>query len=142
MINELHAARFWAKVEKTADCWIWQGNKVKTSAKGNLYGRMSIGPKGANKLWYAHILSVVIDGREIPPGYEVDHLCFNTLCVRPDHLEVVTAKENRARANKHYGPQRQKTHCIKGHAYTGAKQANGANVCRQCERERYAAKRR
>ena len=30
----------------------------------------------------------------IPKGKEVDHLCRNTSCVNPDHLEVVTHAEN------------------------------------------------
>lgn len=32
--------------------------------------------------------------REIPDGYEIDHLCGNRICVNPDHLDVVTRSEN------------------------------------------------
>lgn len=31
---------------------------------------------------------------EIPDGMEVHHRCRNPLCVRPDHLEIVTPRRN------------------------------------------------
>lgn len=34
----------------------------------------------------------------LPPGLELDHLCRNKSCVRPDHLEAVTHRENMRRA--------------------------------------------
>lgn len=34
-----------------------------------------------------------------PDGWQVDHLCFNTRCIRLDHLEAVPAIEN-ARRNR------------------------------------------
>jgi HNH endonuclease len=35
----------------------------------------------------------------IPDGYQLDHLCRVRACVNPDHLEVVTARENIRRGN-------------------------------------------
>lgn len=36
-------------------------------------------------------------GGIIPPSYTIDHLCANTLCCWPEHLEAVTIDENNAR---------------------------------------------
>lgn len=35
----------------------------------------------------------------IPEGLAIDHLCRQTSCVRPDHLEAVTYAENLHRSN-------------------------------------------
>jgi hypothetical protein len=42
-------------------------------------------------LWTAFTESTV---GPIPSGMQIDHLCRNTLCVNPDHMEVVTNAEN------------------------------------------------
>jgi HNH endonuclease len=34
----------------------------------------------------------------IPTDHDIDHLCGNSLCVNPEHLEPVTPWENRRRA--------------------------------------------
>jgi hypothetical protein len=34
----------------------------------------------------------------IPEDHDIDHLCGNSLCVSPSHLEPVTPWENRGRA--------------------------------------------
>lgn len=48
----------------------------------------------------------------IGEGLQVDHLCFNTLCINPAHLEPVTPKENTRRSVARI------THCPSGHEYT------------------------
>jgi hypothetical protein len=47
----------------------------------------------------AHRVSWVLHhNKEIPDGYEIDHLCENPQCVNPEHLEAVTRQENLRRA--------------------------------------------
>jgi hypothetical protein len=81
--------RFWTKVERGDDCWTWIG-AVNDSGYGVVYD--------GKRLVYAHRLSYLLHGFLIPEGADVDHLCSNRLCVRPDHLEAVTHLVNVRRA--------------------------------------------
>jgi hypothetical protein len=67
----------------------------------------------------------------------IDHLCQNTLCVRPDHLEAVTMRENLLRSNAFSGVNARKTVCLRGHAYDEAntyRNKKGQRSCRICNR--------
>ena len=43
---------------------------------------------------YAHRVAWELCNGPIPEGLQIDHLCRNRRCVRPDHLELVTASVN------------------------------------------------
>lgn len=47
-----------------------------------------------NKKELAHRFSYRAVVGEIPEGHEIDHLCDNRGCVRPDHLKTCTHREN------------------------------------------------
>lgn len=83
--------RFWAsliKSENTEDCWEWTGYR-------NNRGYGTIGIKHKSKL--AHRLSYDIhNGTELLSHQPVHHICANTGCVNPAHLQRVTQQENTA----------------------------------------------
>ena len=55
------------------------------------YGRIQL----AGKAYYAHrVAFVVSQGRQIAEGAFIDHKCHVTLCVNPEHLHEVTAKQS------------------------------------------------
>lgn len=36
----------------------------------------------------------------IPEGYEVDHICRNRNCINPEHLQLLTTEQHKAKTNK------------------------------------------
>jgi hypothetical protein len=83
-------ARFWNKVEATGFCWNWTAGKDRQG-----YGGFNAGTP--RRKFLAHRTSYTALLGSIPEGMELDHLCRNTSCVNPDHLEPVTRDENQKR---------------------------------------------
>src|ERR1041384_578825 len=96
------------KVEVTPDCWLWKG----WTAKG--YGMIKVAGRGVG----AHRVSYELFVGPIPDGFEPDHLCKNTMCVRPDHLEPVTHQENVLRGSSPAATHAQQLTCVQGHPFT------------------------
>ncbi len=110
----------------------------------------SLHTDGYGKFWLhgksvrAPRFAVQRDGREIPRGYEPDHLCRVRSCVNPSHLEVVTKQENlrragevrRGRAIGNAAIQSAKTHCKRGHDFNpiNTRIYRGKRNCRTCAR--------
>jgi hypothetical protein len=79
---------FWAKVEKRGptDCWLWQGCK-----RWDGYGRYNL----HRKQMTAHRRSwEIANGRELPEGMHVLHMCDTPACVNPAHLGIGSHKQN------------------------------------------------
>ena len=96
MIKDDRIRRFWEKVDKTADCWLW---KAGTDRKG--YGKFHCPGwhDKSNTMVAAHRFSWVLANGEIPyhdshHGICVLHKCDNPKCVRPDHLFLGTNEDN------------------------------------------------
>lgn len=93
--------RFWEKVDRTGDCWVYTGS---LSEKG--YG--IFWSNAENRTMRAHRFAFEDQVGPIPDGLQLDHLCRNPACCRPSHLEVVTPAENTRRGNagKHWAEKR------------------------------------
>lgn len=67
-------------------CWIWAG------AKTDRYGQAW--DQGRNRYVGAHIWHYEQRFGPVGEGLELDHLCRQTFCANPDHLEAVSHQEN------------------------------------------------
>jgi hypothetical protein len=118
----LAADRFWSKVDKTGDCWIWTG-----AIASNGYG--SFAHSTAHRWAYTHLVGPV------PDGMDLDHLCRVRTCCNPMHLEPVTRGENLRRG---YAARGSAGMCQRGHAFTpentGTNSRSGHRFCRACSR--------
>lgn len=133
------STRFWSKVDKTGDCWVWiaglrsgYGQFRRTRDHGN--------PALAHR--YAYEL---VNGK-IPDGLQLDHLCRNRACVNPDHLEPVTQQVNMLRGHQSRLANGMDDRCVHGHLYTpentyrNPKRTSDIR-CRECSRIRDRARR-
>ena len=104
--------RFLANVLVGGDgCWIWQGAK-----RAKKYGHLRV----QGKQPAAHRLSYRLLAGPVPDGMLVCHHCDTPLCVRPSHLFLGSPKDNSQDASeKGRINGQQKTHCPKGHPYSG-----------------------
>lgn len=81
----------WA-VDDISGCWVWLG-----SIATNGYGRIHCAGTSfrAHRVVYEAVRGVFLGGQVL------DHLCRLKICVNPDHLEPVTARENVRRRWRH-----------------------------------------
>lgn len=125
-------ARFWGRVDKSGDCWLWTG--LKTHGYGSVWL--------AGRVMRAHRAAVLLAGGVIPPGSVVCHRCDTPACVRPEHLFVSTQRENmadmHAKGRAHFKASTTTTHCAHGHPMdqqnTILRRRDGARLCRACQR--------
>jgi hypothetical protein len=137
-LDDSNVDRFWSLVDKdgSGGCWLWTGGLTQ---KG--YGRFYLGDFGppdgrfaVNRLAHRLAYDWEVGGlpEYHPRGLQIDHLCRVRNCVNPEHMELVTSRENSARGETWIWRQRL-THCPNGHPYDLA----GNRRCDVCFREKY-----
>ena len=83
------------KINKDTGCWEWQG-PTSGDGRGGGYGRMSL----YGQTVAVHIVMFVNFFGYVPSKKQIDHKCTNRICCNPDHLEMVTHKQNQRRRRK------------------------------------------
>lgn len=76
-------------------CHVWTG-PTSGKGRGGGYGRMSLN----GQTCAVHIVMYTCYNGYVPSNKQIDHLCNNRLCCNPDHLEMVTHRENQKRRAK------------------------------------------
>lgn len=90
--------RLMARVKKEeSGCWVLTGYKMP-----NGYMQVGRGGRGGGTA-LAHRVAYEEMVGTIPEGGLVDHLCFNRACINPEHLRLVSHKQNMEHRK---GPQR------------------------------------
>ncbi len=86
------AARLVGRIDRGAawECWPWTG-AIAPNGYGCIVWRVAgvqvrLTPHRLAWEWY--------NGRAVPAGLEVDHVCLDRRCCNPRHLEVVTHRQN------------------------------------------------
>ncbi len=117
--------RFEAKIayEALTGCWLWVGARLRAG-----YGKF--GEELAHRYSYRSNVGALV------PGMVIDHLCRNTCCVNPGHLQQVTQRENLMRGQTLTFRYATATHCTHGHELTpdNLYLQKGRRRCKTCQK--------
>lgn len=119
------------EVDEVSGCHVWTG------ALSDGYGCFNLGD--GQKSYRAHRFSYELVHGPIPEGLVLDHLCRNRACVRVEHLEAVTSRENTLRGENFSAVNARKTRCPQDHPYDEENTYLTPDGGRQCKRCRFEA---
>lgn len=113
-------------------CWEWQG--ATRGVAPRLYGVVADDQgrqRGAHRVAYELLVGPIPEDEP-----QLDHVCRNTLCVNPAHLDPVTNEENSWRGDNS-ALARQGFACGRGHARSERHVSPSGKIsCRACDRDR------
>jgi hypothetical protein len=113
--------------EPNTGCWLWVG-----TITGGGYGMFH--SPSLKKMVMAHRWSWEAYRGPIPSGLRIDHMCRVRSCVNPDHLRVVSHRQNCVDNSLSVSAKNVvKTHCDHGHPFDSA----NTKICQDRGRETY-----
>jgi hypothetical protein len=118
------------------ECWIWTGSK---DAAG--YGLCFLRGKTEriHRVMYALHVGPVPRGIEARRHAQVHHVCRNTSCCNPSHLQLVSQRINVLEGISPPAVNILKTHCKRGHVLERRKDGTAID-CRICDSQRKKAR--
>lgn len=129
VFSKKEAGKLFSKisVDPISGCWNWIGKL------DNGYGRITFRGKRRG----VHRLMFLWKNGELPEwrdknSKEIDHICNNRACCNPEHLRLVSCKENVLRGKGPTAINSQKTRCIHGHESLYV--VGNRRRCRECRR--------
>lgn len=136
IIPNKYIDRFFTKIDfpedAVNDCWLWTGYKFKG------YGsyRMGVGTENRHTAHRCSYLMFVDDN--VSPKEHVDHICENPPCVNPNHLQVLSIRENTLKGTSPPAVNIKKTHCKYGHRFTKENTwGRKHRICRECSNRKW-----
>lgn len=123
-------------IDPQTKCWNWTGSKGPTGY-GLLWFRGRT--ERIHRVMYAYMVAPIPRGRSEMKDAQIDHLCKNTSCCNPEHLELVDARTNTLRSDNVCGENARKTHCKKGHPLSDKLRKNSRSriFCTTCDSIRH-----
>ncbi len=111
--------------EPNSGCWLWLGQR---DTHG--YGKVVL--KRGSRI-QAHRFIYEFYNGIVDSNLVVDHICRNTSCVNPEHLEPVLHRTNILRGFNPAADNHKRLTCIHGHPLVHVSYAT-KRICRICRR--------
>lgn len=125
-MNEKEYARFTSKYHVENDHYLWD-SPLDRDGYGSFYFRRR--NRRAHRVAWWNMFG------DIPAGYVINHKCMVRHCVNPQHLEMITVKENNLKDSKSIcAINARKTHCSRGHEFDRV--YGKQRYCSICEAEK------
>ena len=98
--------RKWVSVRRElGPCLVWRDGEPTIKSAGGVYGRLYDPELKRSDAAHLVVWRRCYPDRPIPQGWTIDHVCYVTLCQRPDHLQgPVTRAENTRRRHQRGQP--------------------------------------
>lgn len=122
------------KIDKKTGCWLWNGGKDQSGyGQGFIKGKR----ERVHRIMYAAFKEPIQRhiGDKKGKAKQLDHLCRIRHCCNPDHLELVSLRENIHRGISPVAINAKKQVCKFGHKFNIA--PSGRRVCRTCDNARH-----